>query len=94
MTIDLLTNPLNSGNAEMEAAPTMHRIVVFGMVLYKPPSSEPLILPVTCSTAPIDISNRPLKITSLKAWAIAPLIASAVPIPIPTTMKPSWLIRL
>ena len=28
MTIDLLTNPLNSGKAEIEAAPTMHNVVV------------------------------------------------------------------
>ena len=33
ITIDLLTNPLKSGKAEMEAAPTMHRPAVFGMLL-------------------------------------------------------------
>ena len=32
-TIDLLTKPLNSGKAEIEAAPTMHRIVVLGIFL-------------------------------------------------------------
>lgn len=56
-----------------------------------PPSSEPLMRPVTCSTAPMDRNSRPLKITSLKACAIAPLTASAVPIP--TTMNPTWLIK-
>ncbi len=94
MISDLLTKPLNSGKAEIEAAPTMHRVAVTGMVLYSPPRSEPLIRPVMCSTAPIDMNSSPLKITSLKAWATAPLSASAVPMPMPQTMKPSWLIRL
>ncbi len=33
MTMDLETNPLNSGKAEMEAAPTMQKPVVHGMDL-------------------------------------------------------------
>jgi len=33
ITIDLLTNPLNSGNAEIDAAPIMHKTVVTGMLL-------------------------------------------------------------
>lgn len=38
------------------------------------------------------MKRRPLKRTSLKAWATAPLMERAVPIPIPVTMKPIWLI--
>ena len=29
-----------------------------------------------------------------KAWLTAPLMESAVPMPIPATMKPNWLFRL
>ena len=50
--------------------------------------------PVMCRTEPIDMNNSPLNMTSLKAWATAPLMASAVPIPMPVTMKPIWLIML
>ena len=32
-TIDLLTKPLNKGKAEIDAAPTMHRIAVLGIFL-------------------------------------------------------------
>ena len=46
MTIDLLTKPLKSGKAEIDAAPTMQKPQVQGMDLYSPPRSEPLILPV------------------------------------------------
>ena len=41
----------------------------------------------------MDMNNKPLNTTSLKAWATAPLTASAVPMPMPQTMKPIWLIR-
>ena len=54
------------------------------MLLYRPPSSEPLILPVRYSTAPIDMNSRPLNRTSLNACDTAPLIAQSVPIPMPT----------
>ncbi len=50
--------------------------------------------PVMCSTAPMDIISRPLKMTSLKAWDTAPFKASSVPMPTPTTMKPIWLTML
>ncbi len=40
------------------------------------------------------MKRRPLKMTSLKAWATAPFTASAVPLPTPVTMKPIWLIML
>ena len=33
MIIDLVTKPLNSGNAEIEAAPTMQKPVVHGIDL-------------------------------------------------------------
>ena len=33
MTIDLETKPENSGKAEIEAAPTIQKVVVSGMVL-------------------------------------------------------------
>ena len=46
MTMDLLTNPLNSGKAEMDAAPTVVSAAVMGMLLYKPPRSDPFIFPV------------------------------------------------
>ena len=58
--IDLLTNPLNSGNAAIDAAPTMQKPVVHGMDLYSPPSSLAFTVPVRSSTAPIDMNNRPL----------------------------------
>ena len=50
--------------------------------------------PVMCSTAPIDIISNPLKMTSLNAWATAPFTASSVPMPMPHTMNPIWLIML
>ena len=40
----------------------------------------------------MDMNNRPLKNTSLNACATAPFNASDVPMPMPQTMKPSWLI--
>ena len=43
-------------------------------------------------TAPIAMKSRPLKITSANACATAPFTANAVPIPMPATMKPIWLI--
>ena len=42
----------------------------------------------------MDMNRRPLKRTSLNAWATAPFTARAVPTPIPVTMKPIWLIML
>ena len=51
-----------------------------------------LIFPVMWSTDPMPMNRRPLKITSLKAWATAPFTANAVPIPTPVTMNPIWLI--
>ena len=50
--------------------------------------------PVRSRTAPMDMNSRPLKNTSLKAWATAPLTPSPSPRPTPTTMKPIWLIML
>ena len=61
MTIDLLTKPLNNGNAEMEAAPTQQKMQVRGIERNSPPSSVALDLPVRCMIAPIDISSRALK---------------------------------
>ena len=58
--MDLDTKPLNRGKAEIERAPTMQNPVVQGMHLYKPPSSEALIVPVRNNTAPIDMNNRAL----------------------------------
>ena len=62
-----LTKPLNNGKAEIDAAPTMQNVAVKGMLLYRPPRSLPLILPVRYSTAPIDMNSKPLNSTSLNA---------------------------
>ena len=83
-----------SGKAEMDAAPTMQHIQVNGMVLYNPPKAVPLIFPVRYMIAPMDMKRRALNRTSLKTWATAPFMARAVPMPMPHTMKPTWLIRL
>ncbi len=58
--MDLLTKPLNSGKAEMEAAPIMQQTAVKGMVLYSPPRSVARILPVMWSTAPVDMNSSAL----------------------------------
>ena len=42
----------------------------------------------------MDMNSRALKRMSLKAWEIAPLIANGVPMPMPQTMNPTWLMRL
>ena len=44
--IDLVTNPLRPGKAEMERAPMMQNTVVSGIDLCSPPSSEALMVPV------------------------------------------------
>ncbi len=89
----LVTKPFRNGKPEMEAAPTMQKAVVRGMDLYRPPSSEPLMVPVRSSTAPMAMNSRPSKMMLTKAYATAPLTAMAVPMPMPATMKPSWLFR-
>src|SRR3990167_5425083 len=91
ITIDLVTNALNNGNAEIDAAPTMQKPVVHGIDLYRPPSSLPLTVPARNRTAPIDMNNSALNRMSANACATAPLIASSLPMPMPTTMNPSWL---
>ena len=58
------------------------------------PSSLPFIFPVRKSTAPIDMNSSPLNSTSLNACETAPFKASSVPMPMPQTMKPIWLIML
>jgi hypothetical protein len=42
----LVTKPEKNGKPEIDAAPTMQKIVVKGIDLYSPPSSDPLIVPV------------------------------------------------
>ena len=71
-----------------------HMVAVTGMDLYSPPRSEPLTRPVMCRTAPMVMNNSPLNRMSLKAWATAPFMERAVPMPMPTTINPTWLIRL
>ena len=72
MTIDLLTNPLNSGKAEIEAAPTMQNAQVQGIDRYSPPTSVALIFPVRYRTAPMDMNSRALYRMWLNAWATVP----------------------
>jgi len=45
-TIDSHIKPLKRGNADNDAAPTIQKIHVRGIVLYKPPISVALIFPV------------------------------------------------
>ena len=59
----------------MDAAPTMQKMQVSGMVLYNPPRAVPLIFPVRYITAPMDMKRSALNRMSLKAWATAPLMA-------------------
>jgi len=68
--------------------------VVKGMDLNSPPRSVALTLPARNNTAPIDMNSSPLNRMSAKACATAPFSPSSVPSPMPTTMKPSWLLRL
>ena len=60
MIIDLLTKPLKSGKAEIDAAPTMQNAAVHGMERYSPPSSLPFTVPARSSTAPIDMNSSAL----------------------------------
>ena len=60
MISDLLTNPENRGNADIEAAPIRQKVAVKGMVLYKPPNSEALEVPVLNRTAPTLIKSNAL----------------------------------
>ena len=43
---DLDIKPLNNGKAALDAAAIIQNPVVSGIVLYSPPSSDPLIVPV------------------------------------------------
>ena len=88
---DFEIKPENSGNAEIDAAPMTQKIIVSGIVLYKPPSSDPLAVPVLNRTAPTDINNNALYRMCAKACAAVPFNANSVPIPTPTTIKPNWL---
>ncbi len=45
MVSDFATKPLNNGNAEIDIAPITQQTMVNGIVLYKPPSSDALIVP-------------------------------------------------
>ena len=94
MIIDLLMNPLRSGKPAIEPAPTIQKTVVHGIDLYNPPNSVALTVPTRNRTAPIDMNSRALYRIWQKACAAAPLMARSVPIPIPTTMNPSWLFKL
>ena len=85
----MLTKPLKRGNADIDAAPTIQKIHVKGMVLYNPPKSVALIFPVRYITAPIDIKRRDLYNMCAKACAAVPFIDNSVPIPIPTTINPT-----
>ena len=57
---DLEMKPLNSGNAEIDAAPMMQKPAVHGIDLYNPPSSDPFIVPTRNKTAPIDMNSSAL----------------------------------
>ena len=46
MIIDLLTNPLKKGKAEIAAAPMQQKMQLIGMDRYRPPSSVALDFPV------------------------------------------------
>src|ERR1044071_6499254 len=58
--IDLLTNPLKSGKAEMDRPPIKVKTKVQGIFFYNPPSSVNLLSPVMCRTEPQPIKSRPL----------------------------------
>ena len=60
MIIDFETNPLNSGNAEMDAAPTMQKRFVQGIDFARPPRSLAWMRPVCCSTEPIVMNSLSL----------------------------------
>ena len=94
MVSDFATKPLNNGNAAIDMAPIMQQIMVNGICLYKPPSSDALAVPVWNITVPTDINNNDLYMICTKACATAPFNASGVPIPTATTINPSWLLRL
>src|SRR5215471_5510019 len=50
--MDLLTNPLNNGNAEIESPPTNVNTNVHGIFFQRPPNSVNLLSPVMNSTEP------------------------------------------
>ena len=58
--MDLLTNPLKSGKAEMDSPPIRVKTNVHGIFFQSPPSSVNLLSPVMCSTAPQPMKSRPL----------------------------------
>ena len=89
MISDLLTNPENRGNADIDAAPIRQKVAVKGIVLYKPPNSDALEVPVLKSTAPTLINSSALYKIWEKACAAVPFKANSVPTPTPTTIKPS-----
>ena len=60
MISDLDVKPLVKGTDEMASAPTVPKIMVQGMVLYSPPRSVHLLLPVMYSTDPALIHKRGL----------------------------------
>src|ERR1039457_1516631 len=50
--MDLLTNPLKSGKAEMDNPPMSVKTNVHGIFFQSPPNSVNLLWPVMCNTAP------------------------------------------
>src|SRR5690606_15940536 len=58
--IDLLTNPLKSGKAEMERPPIKVNTNVHGIRCHSPPSSVNLLRPVMKSTVPQPMKRSPL----------------------------------
>src|SRR5579862_9166605 len=58
--IDLLTNPLKSGNAEIDKPPIKVKTKVQGIFFHNPPNSVNLLSPVMCNTAPQPMKSNPL----------------------------------
>ena len=87
--------PLKSGKAEIDMAPTMQKAAVQGIELVQAAQLEAL-------TGADPEQHRAhgheqqglVEDMGRRRGEIVPFRASSVPTPMPTTMKPSWLLRL
>ena len=90
--ISLDRKPFSSGTPAIAALATMASVAVIGSLWRRPRSTRRSRVPVSWSMMPAAMNSEALKVAWLRMWKIAATIASGVPMPISTVMRPRWLI--
>ena len=70
----------------------MASVAVIGSQWRRSRSTRRSRVPVSWSMIPAAMNSEALKVAWLRMWKIAATIASGVPMPISTVMRPRWLI--